>query len=70
MKNNDVGSTEVQIRKLHADILRLSQHVQNFKKDNATKRTLYRKVSYKKKLFSYLEKYDYSKFVALSAELK
>jgi len=64
--DKSIGSVETQINNLTKDIKRLSDYIKINKKDYATKRSLYRKVSQRKSLLSYLEKNDvelYNKLV-------
>ncbi|MDR0752781.1 MAG: 30S ribosomal protein S15 [Mycoplasmataceae bacterium] len=52
----DTGKTEVQIAILTTNITNLTKHIQEFPKDNSSKRGLYQMVSLRKKLLSYLKK--------------
>jgi small subunit ribosomal protein S15 len=63
VKKGDVVS---QIAVLTTDINKLSEHIKVNKKDFATKRTLYRLVSRKKKYLNYLKENDYNKYIELT----
>ncbi|WP_027124259.1 30S ribosomal protein S15 [Mycoplasmoides pirum] len=56
--DNDVGSVFVQIAVLTEEIKLLTDHLLNNKKDFISKRGLYRKVSKRKRLLSYLQRRD------------
>ncbi len=51
----DTGSVEVQIAILTSDILRITAHLQEHKKDHHTRRGLLKKVGRRKSLLSYLK---------------
>jgi small subunit ribosomal protein S15 len=58
------GDIENQIVALTERINKLSQYIKVNKKDFATKRSLYRLVSKKKKFLNYYKDYDYDKYNA------
>ncbi len=65
----NTGKTEVQIAILTAEIKNLTEHMVDNKKDVHSKRGLYKKVSKRRSLLSYLEKKDIEAYRALIKEL-
>ncbi len=68
--STDTGASSVQIALLTDRILALTLHVQQNKKDNATKRGLYRLVNQRKKLLSYLKRKDVEGYQSVLGKLK
>ena len=66
---NDTGRTEVQIAILTETINRLTQHLNKFKKDHASRRGLMAMVGKRKRLLSYLQKVDIERYRKIIAEL-
>lgn len=58
----NTGKTEVQIAILTEEIVRLTQHLINNKKDKISKSGLYQKVAQRKKLLAYLERNDIERY--------
>ena len=56
--NNDTGSPEVQVALLTEKITRLTEHLQEHKKDKHSRRGLLGMVQRRRKLLRYLEKID------------
>ena len=65
----DTGKTEVQVALLTANIKKLTAHLQENKKDNHTKRGLFKMVGKRKRLLSYLAKKDIHRYRELIAKL-
>ncbi|MDR0856995.1 MAG: 30S ribosomal protein S15 [Mycoplasmataceae bacterium] len=65
----DTGSVNSQVALLTAEITDLTNHVKVNKKDYATKRSLYRKVSRRRSLLTYLKKNDLDEYRALVKKL-
>jgi small subunit ribosomal protein S15 len=68
-KDNDTGSSEVQIALLTSRISEITGHMQSHKKDNSTRRGLMAMVNKRKKLLKYLSEKDHAKYVKISTEL-
>jgi len=58
LHGKDVGSTVVQIGLLSQKIDKLSDHFKKFKKDKHSTRGLTKSVNQRKRLLSYLSRYD------------
>ena len=58
LQGKDVGSTVVQIGLLSQKIDKLSGHFKKFKKDKHSTRGLTKSVNQRKRLLSYLSRYD------------
>ncbi|EGZ31219.1 30S ribosomal protein S15 [Malacoplasma iowae] len=58
----NTGKTEVQIAILTAEISSLTNHLVDNKKDNTSKRGLYKKVSQRKSLLTYLKNTDINRY--------
>ena len=65
----DTGSPEVQIALITNRIAYLTEHLKEFKKDHSSRLGLLKMVGKRKRLLKYLRKTDYTKFVALVADL-
>ncbi|MEK7158516.1 MAG: 30S ribosomal protein S15 [Patescibacteria group bacterium] len=67
---SDTGSTEVQIAILSEEILELTQHLRDHKKDHSSRRGLLRKVGQRRRLLKYLEKENAQSYGELLKKLK
>ena len=65
----DTGSSEVQIAVLSEQIKVLTEHLKTNKKDHSSRLGLLKMVGKRKRLLKYLRRTDYTKFVALVADL-
>ena len=65
----DTGSSQVQVALLTKDIIHLTQHCQQHKKDHSTRRGLLQKVCDRRSLLTYLQKTDVNKYKELVAKL-
>ena len=62
---NDTGSAEVQIAILTEEINRLTEHLQQNKQDNHSRRGLLKKVGQRRSLLNYLIKTDVTRYRAI-----
>lgn len=67
---NDTGSTEVQIAILTEEIVQLSNHLKEHRKDNSSRRGLLRKVNERRRLLKYLSRDDKKSYENIVAKLK
>ncbi|MCI8539844.1 MAG: 30S ribosomal protein S15 [Oscillospiraceae bacterium] len=65
----DTGSPEVQIAILTARIQELTEHLKVHKKDNHSRRGLYKMIGKRRKLLDYLMKKDVERYRAIIAKL-
>jgi small subunit ribosomal protein S15 len=65
----DTGSPEVQVAILTARINQLTEHLKVHKKDNHSRRGLFKMVGARRSLLDYLEKKDIERYRALIAKL-
>ena len=65
----DTGSADVQVAMLTERINRLSQHLQQNKKDFASRRGLLQMIGRRKRLLSYIQKQDNDRYLALIKRL-
>ncbi|MCS7200667.1 MAG: 30S ribosomal protein S15 [Patescibacteria group bacterium] len=65
----DVGSPEVQVAILTEEILNLSKHLKDNKKDKSSKRGLILKIVQRKKLLHYLKRTSYSRYKKIVEDL-
>lgn len=65
----DTGSADVQIAMLTERINRLSQHLQQNKKDHSSRRGLLKLIGQRKRLLAYLQKQDQDRYRALISRL-
>ncbi len=65
----DTGSPEVQVALLTEKINKLAEHLKEHKKDNHSRRGLIAMVSKRRRLLSYLEKRDLSRYEVLCQKL-
>ena len=70
LKENDTGSTEVQVALLTDSINRLIEHSKTHKHDHSSKRGLISMVGQRRKLLKYLGRKDESRYVKLVDNLK
>ena len=68
-KENDTGSTEVQVALLSANITALQDHFQAHKQDHHSRRGLLKMVNQRKKLLSYLKANDLGRYQTLIERL-
>ena len=68
--NTDTGSSSVQIALLTSRIGQLTEHVNNNKKDNHSRRGLVMLVGQRKRLMKYLRRKDLEKYEKVVNELK
>ena len=66
---NNTGSIEGQVALFTFRIKSLSEHLNKFKKDHATRRSLLMMVGKRKSLLEYLKRHDINKYRALIQEL-
>jgi len=66
----DTGSPEVQIALMTERIKNLTEHFKKFPKDNNSKRGLLRLIGRRKRLLSYLEKKNPSKYREIVSKLQ
>ncbi len=69
LHESDTASPEVQIALLTRDILKLTEHLKLHKKDKHSKLGLYKKVSYRASLLSYLKNKDEERYFELIGRL-
>jgi len=69
-KPTDVGSIEAQLAVLTYDIASLTEHSKKFPKDYSGKLGLYKKVSQRKKLLSYLKNKDIQRYYTIVKKLQ
>ncbi len=65
----DTGSTEVQIAMLTARVKQLSEHLKTNKKDHSSRRGLLKVIGRRKRLMSYLQSKDRTKYQELIQKL-
>lgn len=66
----DVGSPEVQIAILTAEIKKLTEHLKKHKKDHNSKRGLILKIAQRRKLLRYLHRKSIKRYQKIVRELK
>lgn len=67
---SDTGSPQVQIAILTTEILELTKHLKEHKKDFSSRRGLIKKVSERRRLLKYLEREDEKAFLKIKEALK
>lgn len=67
--DRDTGSSEVQIATLTKEILALTEHLKQNKKDHSSRYGLLRKVNNRRKLLNYLKREDEAKYKDLIKKL-
>tara|TARA_Y100000996_G_C22228805_1_gene522767 strand:+ start:249 stop:518 length:270 start_codon:yes stop_codon:yes gene_type:complete len=70
INEKDTGSAEVQIAVISERINNLTQHFNNHKHDNHSRKGLLALVNKRKKLLNYLLKKDESKYLEITKKLK
>ena len=65
----DTGSPEVQVALLTARIKHLTEHLKVHKKDNHSRRGLFKRVGQRRSLLKYLEKTDIERYRSLIERL-
>ena len=68
-KENDTGSTEVQVALLSANIAALTEHFKAHKQDHHSRRGLLEMVNKRKSLLAYLKKSDLARYQTLIERL-
>lgn len=68
-KENDTGSSEVQVALLTANIASLSEHLKIHLKDNHSRRGLLQMVNRRRKLLDYLKRKGFSRYQKLIVDL-
>ncbi len=66
---SDTGSPQVQIAILTAEVMDLTKHLRDHKKDNSSRRGLIKKVNERRRLLLYLEREDEKAFLKLKKDL-
>ena len=67
--SNDTGSSEVQIALLSERIAELTEHLKVHKKDNHSRRGLYKMIGKRRSLLNYLAKTDIERYRAIVDKL-
>ena len=67
--SNDTGSSEVQIALLSERIAELTEHLKVHKKDNHSRRGLYKMIGKRRSLLNYLAKTDVERYRAIVDKL-
>lgn len=70
LKKGDTGSPEVQVALLSYKIQRLSDHLEENKKDNHSRRGLLKVIAKRRRILNYLEKLDEKRYKDLITKLK
>lgn len=66
---SDTGSPQVQIAILTSEVLELTKHLKEHKKDHSSRRGLLKKVNERRRLLKYLEREDEKAYAKLKEEL-
>ena len=69
LHEQDTGSGEVQVALLTSRIKELTEHLKNHKKDHSSRRGLIMMVNKRRKLLTYLQKQDESRYQQLIEKL-
>ena len=69
LHDKDTGSADVQVALLTARITELTTHLQQFKKDHSSRRGLLRMVNQRRKLLSYLQRTNPSRYDSVIKKL-
>ena len=67
--SNDTGSSEVQIALLSERIAELTEHLKVHKKDNHSRRGLYKMIGKRRSLLNYIAKTDIERYRAIVDKL-
>jgi small subunit ribosomal protein S15 len=70
LHEKDTGSADVQIALLTDRINRLTEHLQQHKKDHSSRRGLLMLVSQRRRLLDYLHSTDVNRYLAVTKKLK
>jgi small subunit ribosomal protein S15 len=70
LHERDTGSADVQVALLTQRINHLTEHLQKFKKDHASRRGLLMMVSQRRRLLDYLQTIDVNRYVTITKKLK
>ncbi len=70
LHEKDTGSVEVQVALLTRRINDITAHLQQFKKDHHSRRSLLIMVGHRRALLDYLKKRDYERYQTLIKKLK
>ncbi|OGK14054.1 30S ribosomal protein S15 [Candidatus Roizmanbacteria bacterium RIFCSPHIGHO2_02_FULL_37_15] len=68
-KKGDTGSPEVQVALLTHKITKLTQHLEENKKDNHSRRGLLKVIAKRRRILTYLQKLDEKRYKKLIAKL-
>ena len=69
-KDGDTGSPEVQIALLTQKIIKLSEHLEQNKKDNHSRRGLLKVIAKRRRILNYLTKLDEKRYKELLKKLE
>lgn len=69
-KTGDTGSPEVQIALLTQKIIKLSEHLEENKKDNHSRRGLLKVIAKRRRILNYLNKLDDKRYKELLKKLE
>jgi len=69
LHDSDTGSADVQIALLTERITMITEHLQSFKKDHASRRALLKMVGHRRKLLDYLNTTDSKRYQSLIKKL-
>ncbi|MGI6423251.1 MAG: 30S ribosomal protein S15 [Candidatus Dojkabacteria bacterium] len=70
LHEGDTGSPEVQIAILTEEILKLTEHLKDHKKDNHSRKGLLQKVGKRRRLLQYLQSNESERYEALLKKIK
>ena len=70
MHESDTGSPEVQVALLSEQIIKLTSHLKNHKKDNHSRRGLLQMVNKRRRLLNYLKNKDEDRYTALLEKME
>ncbi len=70
LHEGDTGSPEVQVAILTQEILKLSEHLKDHKKDNHSRRGLLQKVGKRRRLLQYLSQSEPERYETFTKKIK
>ncbi|KKS16244.1 MAG: 30S ribosomal protein S15 [candidate division WWE3 bacterium GW2011_GWA1_41_8] len=70
LHESDTGSPEVQVALLSEQIIKLTSHLKNHKKDNHSRRGLLQMVNKRRRLLNYLKNKDEDRYTALLEKME
>ena len=70
LHERDTGSADIQIALLTQRINRLTEHLQNNKKDHSSRRGLIMMVGQRRRLLDYLHRTNVNRYLSLTKKLK